>query len=116
MQNLTLSKIPLYGLLVGLCLGLAGCAQWVPSFYTPEVRQGNYLDASKIAQLQLGMTKQQVQFIMGTPMLSDIFQRNRWDYIAFEDQQGKVAKERRLTVWFADNRLIRIQRPQPVSK
>ena len=77
-------------LFIGL-LGLTGCStlpgvQWLSRFsfispYKMDIRQGNSLNADKIAQLKLGMTRAQVQFLMGTPLISDIFHKDRWDYI-----------------------------------
>jgi len=56
-----------------------GCKSLMPSFYSPPVRQGNYIDQAMIGQLHPGMTKQQVQRILGTPLVADPFHQNRWD-------------------------------------
>ena len=58
----------------------AGCESLLPSFYSVPIRQGNYLDQTMVSQLRPGMTRQQVQRIMGTPLVADPFHQNRWDY------------------------------------
>ncbi len=96
------------GLLL-LSLMASGCSNLLPSFYSPPVRQGNYIDAAMIARLQPGMSKRQVSFILGTPLLSDVFHRNRWDYVYFEDDGGDISGEKRLAVYFNDNGLDRTE-------
>ena len=59
------------------------------SVYKIDIQQGNALDAKKVEQLQLGMSKQQVTFLLGSAMLMDAFHKERWDYIYRLEQQGK---------------------------
>jgi len=59
-----------------LAIVAAGC-----TVYRPEVRQGNFIDESKTAQVQPGMTREQVEFLIGPPMVVDPFRRDRWDYV-----------------------------------
>jgi outer membrane protein assembly factor BamE len=84
--------------------------------YKPVIQQGNVVTQEQINQLQPGMTKRQVRFLLGTPMLTDVFHANRWDY-AFTQGIGSVPTDRRqVTVFFEDERLARITgdlRPQP---
>jgi hypothetical protein len=56
-----------------LVLTATGCASLIPSFYTVPVRQGNYIDQATVGQLRPGMTKQQVQRLLGTPLIADPF-------------------------------------------
>ena len=104
-------------LFIGL-LGLTGCStlpgvQWLSRFsfispYKMDIRQGNSLNANKIAQLKLGMTRAQVQFLMGTPLVSDIFHKDRWDYIYNFQHNGKSVETRRLVLYFDQDKLARI--------
>jgi len=53
---------------------------WFFSPYRPDIQQGNFVSKEMLAQLKPGMTRDQVRFIMGSPLLNDIFHENRWDY------------------------------------
>jgi outer membrane protein assembly factor BamE len=90
-----------------------------PFVYRPEIQQGNVVEQEQVNQLQPGMSKRQVRFLLGTPMLNDVFHANRWDY-AYTIGKGSTPREiRRLTVFFEDDRLVRIagdMRPQPESE
>src|SRR2546427_5764714 len=49
--------------------------------YRMEIQQGNYITQEMVAQLKLGLTRDQVRFVLGTPLVSDIFHEERWDYV-----------------------------------
>lgn len=106
--------------LVLLCLPVvAGCSSFnrpsMPDFsswvspYRIDVRQGNYLSQEMVSQLKKGMTKDQVRYALGTPLLKDMFHANRWDYV-YTFATGKGDKEeRKVTVFFdADGRLLSV--------
>ena len=76
--------------------------------YRMEIQQGNHLSQEAVSQLKAGMTREQVKFSLGTPLLTDIFHSNRWDYVYFhEDAQGK-RQQRKLAVFFEDDKLTRV--------
>jgi outer membrane protein assembly factor BamE len=78
--------------------------------YRVAVQQGNFLDARQVSQLQDGMTRSQVRFLLGTPMLPDAFDNDRWDYLYYlKLGRGGVTEQRRLTVFFEDDRVARIE-------
>ncbi|MCU0895873.1 MAG: outer membrane protein assembly factor BamE [Burkholderiales bacterium] len=93
----------------------AGCSMpsfGVPRFLSPyriEVQQGNYVPQEAVLQLKPGMTKDQVRYLLGTPLLNDIFHQDRWDYI-FRRQRANATEieEQRLTVIFKDDRVVQI--------
>jgi outer membrane protein assembly factor BamE (lipoprotein component of BamABCDE complex) len=89
-------------LLSALCLGLfAGCAT-----YKPEIAQGNIVRAAQVATLKSGMSRQQVQQALGSPLLQDVFNSSRWDYV-YRTLSGKGAIEQRvLTVFFDANNTV----------
>ena len=92
-------------------LAVAGCGPLAP--YRLNIQQGNYIEADDVSQVEVGMTRSQVRFLLGTPMIADPFNPERWDYVFF----FKVGRTRdevssRLTVWFEDDRVVRIDRPQ----
>jgi outer membrane protein assembly factor BamE len=86
-----------------------GCSPFVPSFYEVPVRQGNYLDQEKIDQLQRGMSKRQVQILMGQPLLSDPFHPNRWDYVYRVENDGDLVTNRHISLFFEGELLSRVE-------
>ena len=88
---------------------LASCNS-VP-FLTPykmDIRQGNFVIADMREKLKLGMSKQQVRYVMGTPMISDVFHSNRWDYTYRLERGAKVIEKQNLTLYFEGDNLTRI--------
>lgn len=82
----------------------AGCGL----LYKQPIYQGNLLEPSAVEQLQAGMSKQQVQGLLGTPSITDPFHQDRWDYVATQrvGRDGEV-EVRNLTLWFEGDRLAR---------
>lgn len=76
--------------------------------YRIDVRQGNLVTQDMVAQLKPGLTREQVRFILGSPLVADMFHGDRWDYIyRFKPGHGEV-QQRRLAVFFQDNKLTRV--------
>lgn len=89
---------------------LAGCSSAVPSFYKLDVRQGNYIDPANVERLQIGMSKRQVQFLLGTPLLNDPFHQQRWDYLySFRPEGGDETDKRHISLYFEGDTLARIE-------
>ena len=89
----------------------------VACVYRMDIQQGNLLDPEQIDQLEVGMTRSQVRFLLGTPMVIDSFNPDRWDYI-YRLQRGhkrKVAKHH-LVVWFESEKVARIEELIPVPR
>lgn len=75
--------------------------------YRTDIQQGNFISGEMVAQLKPGMTPDQVRFVLGTPLLTDLFHGNRWDYV-FDMKRGNGETTRsRLTLHFRDSRLER---------
>ena len=94
----------------GLSSGLSSITGWAPSFlgpYRPDVHQGNIVTKEMVEQLREGMTREQVRFMLGTPMLTSEFHRDRWDYPYYLNPRSGPVQARRLTVYFKDNKLER---------
>jgi len=97
---------------VSLALVLGGCS-WVPrpvTEYKIDIQQGNVLTQDMVSQLRPGLTKDQVRFILGTPVLMDMFHANRWDYIyrLQKGSTGEVEMRQFSTYFDASDRLIRV--------
>lgn len=73
-----------------------------------DIQQGNVIDAKAEAQLKPGMTKDQAQFLFGTPLILDPFHHDRWDYVYYLDKPGQPLKERRITLYFQDGKIVRV--------
>ena len=99
-------RLPSLTVLVALLATLmsSGCV------YRMTVQQGNFLDARQVVQVKEGMTRAQVRFLLGTPMLPDAFDRDRWDYLYYL-KVGRLqkAEEQRLTIYFTDDKVSRIE-------
>ncbi|RLA18408.1 MAG: outer membrane protein assembly factor BamE [Gammaproteobacteria bacterium] len=86
---------------------LAGCS--LPHLYKVDVKQGNVVTQNMIDQLQPGMNKRQVRYLLGTPMLTDVFHQERWDYI-YTDQPGGLPRlQKRIALFFKDEQLAGMQ-------
>jgi outer membrane protein assembly factor BamE len=77
--------------------------------YKMDIQQGNYVTQDMVAKLKPGMSKAQVRFALGTPLVVDPFHVDRWDYIYVLQKGGKVAEHRRLIVLFEGERLLRLE-------
>ena len=83
-------------------LALAGCV------YKIDVQQGNYVTQDVAAKLKKGMTKSEVKQLLGTPLLSDAFHANRWDYFFSNVKGGKPENRTRLTVFFEEDKVVSV--------
>ena len=74
-----------------------------------DVQQGNLLEEDVVEQVEVGMTRSQVQFLLGTPMISDAFHDDRWDYAYyFKAGRSKDVERRWLIVFFREDRVVRL--------
>ena len=94
-----------------LCaFSLAGCV------YKVDILQGNHLDPDAIDQIEVGMTRSQVRFILGTPMVKDPFHADRWDYVYYFKKGGSDNPIRdRLIVYFDGDKVASLDRNAPIG-
>jgi outer membrane protein assembly factor BamE len=79
--------------------------------YEIDVQQGNKLEPQDIESIQVGMTRNQVKFLLGTPVVTDVFHEDRWDYIYYFRAGRSNKPERRwIIVWFDENIVREVQR------
>ena len=85
----------------------ASCSSTLPSFktYKLDVQQGNVVTSKMMLQLKPGMTKSQVRYLLGTPLLQDSFHTDRWDYLYEMNRDGKVIERRRVVMEFGEQGL-----------
>jgi len=91
-------------------LFLAGCGSNIgfPGVYRIDVEQGNIITSEMVEQLQQGMTRRQVRFILGTPLIEDTFHNDRWDYRYTLRNGTNTLEENMLTVYFEDDKLVNV--------
>lgn len=91
-------------LVLSIALVTSGCG----ILYKQPIYQGNLLEKSAIDQLQAGMTKQQVQLLLGSPSIEDPFHHDRWDYTATQ-RTGRLARteKKNLVLYFENDALAR---------
>lgn len=96
------------------CLALLGATSGC--VYRLNIQQGNYLEKRNTDQLAAGMTKVQVRYLLGTPMVPVIFDNDRWDYLYYLKVGRQKPVERQLTVYFKDDKVEKIDRHGEVSE
>ncbi|VTU40944.1 Outer membrane protein assembly factor BamE precursor [Variovorax sp. PBS-H4] len=97
---------------LGACSSFTERSRGALSAITPykvEVVQGNFVSKEQVDLLKAGMSRQQVREILGTPLLTDVFHTNRWDYVFTIRRQGVDPQQRRLTVFFNGDVLDRFE-------
>jgi outer membrane protein assembly factor BamE len=92
-------------LVLGVALGTAGCV------YRPNIQQGNLVKTEDIDQVTAGMTRSQVRYLLGTPMLADPFDPQRWDYIyTFRRGREKGWDRGHFIVRFEGDKVSRVEK------
>ncbi len=76
---------------------------WVFSPYRPDIQQGNFVSQEMLAQLKPGQTRDQVRFLLGSPMIADMFHADRWDFPFYLARGDGELTTSRVTVYFKDN-------------
>ena len=97
-----ISKLRLASMLAVLSLLLSSCV----SLYKPDVQQGNVISAEMLETLKTGMTKRQVVFLLGTPLIVDPFHPERWDYFYSLSKNGRKPAQRHLVVYFKGDAMV----------
>jgi len=101
-----------FSLLLPIALNLTACSTVLnnlPGVYTLEIQQGNMVDQEMIDQLKPNMTKRQVLYIMGSPMLVDFFHQKRWDYLYSRQTEGEDHEQKRIALFFEGDILTGVQ-------
>ncbi len=102
MQNLI--KIATFSIALSL---VGGCSYF--SVYKRDLPQGNLFTQDMVTQLKPGMSREQVVYVMGMPLLRTPFDENQWEYVSRLDEAYAGVKQRRVTLTFANNQLVDIK-------
>lgn len=78
---------------------------WIFSPYRPDIQQGNFVSQEMLAQLKVGQTRDQVKFLLGTPLMTDVFHADRWDYPFYLARGNGELTKARVTVYFKDDKV-----------
>lgn len=92
-------------------LFITGCSGFqFPGVYKIDIPQGNIIDNKDLKQVKVGMTKEQVKFLLGTPLVTDTFSPNRWDY-SYSMRKGSTGKrtQKHLTLMFEGDTLASLE-------
>jgi outer membrane protein assembly factor BamE len=102
----------LYYLSLLTSLTLVSCSTILnnlPGVYRLEIQQGNIIDQAMVDQLRPAMNKRQVLYIMGSPMLDNVFHKNRWDYIYSDQPSGEDSVQKQISLFFENDQIVGIQ-------
>lgn len=91
--------------IIAIALSLSACSSWV---YRIDIPQGNYLEQKNIDKIQVGMTKEQVKFVLGSPVMVDSFDKDTWNYV-YRFKSGRSSKldmQKSFTIKFEDHKLV----------
>ncbi|WP_160062007.1 outer membrane protein assembly factor BamE [Psychromonas sp. L1A2] len=94
---------------LAVTFSLSGCSFLYDTFvYQIDVVQGNYIDSEKLAEIEIGMTQQQIIYVLGSPMLIDQFDSSKWYYIRYIKPGGEEVQQSEIILTFDGNKLIEI--------
>mgnify|MGYP000211516912 CR=1 FL=1 len=91
--------------IIAVAISLSACSSWV---YRVDIPQGNYLEQKNIDKIQIGMTKEQVKFILGSHVMVDSFDKDTWNYV-YRFKSGRSKKldmQKSFAIKFEDDKLI----------
>ncbi len=98
-----------------IALSLSACSSWI---YRIDIPQGNYLEQKDIDKLQIDMTKEQVKFILGSPVLIDAFDADVWNYV-YRFRSGRNEEfnvDKKFIITFADNKVVKAEGDYELSE
>lgn len=81
--------------------------------YTLDIQQGVVIDEDMIARLKPGMSRTQVGYVLGSPLLADPFHANRWDYVFYTRKKNKMSQVHNLSVYFKADKMDRFESDYP---
>ena len=111
MKPINTKRLLVFSTLIVISLSFSACSSYTfPWVYRLDIEQGNVINEEKLAKVRLGMTRVQVRFLLGTPLIEDTFNKNRWDYFhSYKDRKGNVTRNT-VTLNFSDDRLTAIDK------
>ena len=99
-------------LIVSICF--MGCT--MPKLFEVVIHQGNLVDSEMTEKLEVGMTESQVKYVMGTPLINDTFEPDRWDYFTSITQGNNVFRQSKITLFFDKGKLVKWEGNLPTEE
>ncbi len=93
-----MKKYTLFVLAIATIIAVSGCSRF--RVYKLNIQQGNVISHEKVEQVELGMSQEQVQYLLGTPLVNDTFSPLRWDYFWSLKDRNEVTTTKRLILTF----------------
>jgi outer membrane protein assembly factor BamE len=110
-MQLSFRKSVALAIALGMLVGSAGCV------YRANVSQGNIVEEEDLDQVEVGMTRNQVRFLLGTPMIADPFHQDRWDYVYYvKIGRNDATAKRWVTILFDGETVEEIQRNRELAE
>ena len=110
-MHFSFSKSVALAILLGLFVGSAGCV------YRANISQGNIVEEEDLDQVEVGMTRNQIRFLLGTPMIADPFHQDRWDYVYYvKIGRNDATAKRWVTILFDGETVEEIQRNRELAE
>jgi len=95
-------------ILITSTLLASGCSRGLFSVHKLDIQQGNALNAEDVERIKAGMTKKEVQSILGYPVVDPLFQPDRWDYVYHRKQPDTPIEQRHVSIYFQDDVVTQI--------
>ncbi len=108
-MKLLSKKLNYLFVLSAFCISLSGCVSLLPEAHKIDIHQGNIIEQDRVSQLRAGMSKDQVKYLLGTPVNNNVFHSERWDYLHYVSKAGTHGTPERLTVYFENGTVSRIE-------
>jgi outer membrane protein assembly factor BamE len=110
-MEFSFGKSIILGIAVGLLVTATGCV------YRANISQGNIVEEEDLDQVEVGMTRNQVRFLLGTPMVADPFHQDRWDYVYYvKIGRNDASAKRWVTILFDGETVEDIQRNRELAE
>ncbi len=103
-----INKVLYIAVFTVISTNIFGCVTMLPEAHKIDIHQGNILDTERIEQLEIGMSRDQVRYLLGNPVSNNLFHADRWDYLHYVSKAGSHARPKRITVFFVDDVVSKI--------
>ena len=108
-------RVVLCSMLLCLLTACGGDPFWLPRAHKITIQQGNLVNQDQLERVTLGMERELVRNLIGTPVINSAFQNERWDYVYTQGPAGSAITAKRVSIFFADNKVASIDDNQDLE-